>query len=128
MQGADERECRVTNADEAESSRRPVDRSIDLVQGNVVHKATNTSVLSLTDPPTSPFPPFKKLERYQQGDKLQVAVRALSRPRNLCGNLKRRVAEGICKARAVRRREAGSGGSVAAEFCTATGPVDAEYY
>ena len=29
IQGADERECRVTNAGEAESSRRPVDRSID---------------------------------------------------------------------------------------------------
>ena len=54
IQGADEREWRMTNADEAESSRRLVDRSIDLVQGNVVHEATNTSVLSLTDPPFSP--------------------------------------------------------------------------
>ena len=71
----------------------------------MVHEATNTSVLSLTDP--------KK--RYQQSDMLQVVVSALSRPRNLCDNLKRKVAEGICKARAFgRREEAGSGGSVAA--------------
>lgn len=117
IQGADKRECRVTNADEAESSRRPVDRSIDFA------KTTWYTRLPTLRFSHSQIPPSSPPKRYQQSDKLQSGRQcAIATSESLW----QPEAEGCWRyLQSTHGRgdeEAGSGGSVAADSAGPQGP------